>query len=169
MCEKCPVGTHAEAIGSPKCAQCGSNSYSAIGFATCIKCPKTNKNEDSAIESCEGKLTLKDGFWRPNQGQPVQANTSFYRCPLSDACLVNRSTNKFVCAKGYKPSSPLCAVCEFGYAVSSSNKCKLCQSVEINTIAFVLGTVTTLGYIVLAVKSSRRKRSKFAAIQRIFI
>ena len=49
----------------------------------------------------------------PQYWASMTSNTTFYPCPIADACLHGGNTSKSMCAEGY--SGLLCATCSDGY------------------------------------------------------
>ena len=64
--------------------------------------------------------------FRTQAGYVVNASTRFYQCPVSGACLVNRTTGGVACASG--STGVLCSQCNEQYMKSTlqSGRCILC-------------------------------------------
>lgn len=157
-CAQCELGRYSRA-GQPICATCsegmepndgktacqcklGTYDSESLGFVKCEGVAKVTEEQRGQCTLCppcldctvEGITRLKEGFTAYGTSNDV------FSCPYPPACPVrelndtsgNRVSDQ-ICAQGYNPEAPLCAMCAPDYnAYKVGQVCSPCDDVTIN-------------------------------------
>jgi hypothetical protein len=155
-CSSCDAGMEPTEDKSRCHCKVGTYDSSALGLIVCDGAvgPASSATRGSCTEcppcidcSTRGVVKLKEG-WASFGG-----GTTVFTCPYLPACpqrtLNESSLNDQVCARGYDPEAPLCAMCAAEYnAYKVGLVCDPCNNVTIN-IPLLIGLLAC-GFMVVA-------------------
>lgn len=126
-------------------------------ISVCTRCPP------GGATCTNGLLELKQHFYRPPRQLrvPLDAQSQLLPCYNTEACIVNKFTFEYSCARGY--TGPLCSVCDAkaGYASAGSNfTCAPCASPWVQLgILVVLGAAVLTALSIVALRGAGDRKS----------
>ena len=145
-----------------QCTICPDGFFCTVGSSLYTSCP------DHGVDCTDGRLRMKEGFWCEichDESYPTETiiklleNSNapfFHECFYSDACVVNSTSFKTTCHRGYE--GPLCSVCESNFALEpDKTACVPCQDQTLNH--FVTATAILFIFAALSIFVYRYSRN----------
>jgi hypothetical protein len=131
--------TGAQTVYSWTYIQCSSTQFAILTSGdniTCASCPlgadcASNPSAETGVVELRN-IIARQGWWAP----PTGNGTTFYACPIHDACLPGANGSRVVCAPGY--TAVVCSVCDKGYFFKFG-RCVACPTSAAVSLAQLLG------------------------------
>jgi hypothetical protein len=167
-CETCPAGYFAQDDHVLKCMQCPLGKFQNFGGKA--YCDETKS--DSVMKAvqtengttmvqwrcvtgirCNGKTReYQGGVWH-DPAKPFPEQSNMYTC-VNDGCPIKGAT-EMKCKEGYKPLSPLCAVCAKGY-YEQLGGCVECSEPNVKAFfGFIVGFIFFMVLVMLCLRHQR--------------
>eukprot|EP00936_MAST-01D_sp_MAST-1D-sp1_P001105 g1105.t1 len=142
-CEICPAGKFGDALGATACNECAIGKFQdGEKNISCKSCPagQLQNSTDEELQCGAGVLKLNDGFWNSELNvegllvgatakNPVNPYTTFTKCPLKEACVVDDYHGNVTCRQGH--AGTLCAVCKKTFTRNLDGGCAPCPQTSI--------------------------------------